>query len=484
MATDPAGPDFPHAGQLAQLFGALQAIERELGLLDRQVSGVNYWPLIRAVMLDNLSRRLGLLELPAMPLPRRAMRQLAPALTHRTHSPWPVPGRFDTVVAPFPRKHLRDGRRVDVIAERAISDTDLGRILVLEWGDAALVASGEPAAVVRSASYHRALAGLRAAPRLALLLGEVAAERAKLDGALWSAFGIGCPLSDAHIALRVAFFAQGRELARRFLRASGAGRLIFAGGHAVSGLVAAARDCGMTTVELQHGAITRLHPVYHFDGRPRVPYAPDVLLTFGSFWQTAADLPAGTRTAVVGSANVSRMRAGQGARAPGTVLVVSQRTIGPRLFADAVAIAREAPQWRFIFLAHPGETASDYRAVLAAAGGKLDNLRIAAPGEGIYDLIGSSEVQLGVYSTGLFEGMALGLRTIVMAYPGAEHMLPAIEAGDAVLARDSAEAASLLAVAPRCASPSKYYAEPVASIAATLADLRGAARRQPAPVEA
>jgi hypothetical protein len=455
-------------GPLELAFSAFQSIEHDLNLLSRRIAGVSYWPIIRPIVFDGMCRGLGLLDLPTVGSLGRVARIMAPAVTHQACAPGPIGCGCDTVVVPFPRKHLREGRRVDVITAPALADDGLGRILLLDWdADATAVPRGS-VHIVRSASYHRALAALQAVPRIAPLLPEAATERRRIDAAFRAALGFGCPLSTARLAVRVAVFAQGRELARRFLRASGARRLLFAGWHAPCGLVAAARDCGLVTVEFQHGAITPLHPAYHFEGRPSVANAPDALLTFGPAWEAAAALPAETATAVMGSENIASLRR-RTHRVARNVLIISQRTVGARLFADVASVAVLAPQWCFTFLAHPGEDARRYQSLRNRA---PDNLRLASPGEGIYDLIRTADVQIGVYSTGLFEGMALGLRTIVMAYPGVEHIASLVAHGDVAVADDAAAVVAMLGCAPRCRDPARYYAEPVRSIAAAIAGLQ------------
>jgi len=73
-------------------------------------------------------------------------------------------------------------------------------------------------------------------------------------------------------------------------------------------------------------------------------------------------------------------------------------------------------------------------------------------------------VQIGVYSTSLFEGMALGARTILVDLPGIESMTGVLEAGEASLARNGAEIAAALGVAPMVVDTSRYYAPPVKSV--------------------
>lgn len=70
------------------------------------------------------------------------------------------------------------------------------------------------------------------------------------------------------------------------------------------------------------------------------------------------------------------------------------------------------------------------------------------------DLLATATYQVGVSTTALFEGMALGCRTAVADLPGHEYLDPAIAKGHALLMRDPEE----LRQAPLCDDPSSYYA--------------------------
>jgi hypothetical protein len=266
----------------------------------------------------------------------------------------------------------------------------------------------------------------------------------------------------------LAYFDEGRILGRQLLRPLGARRLVFAGTHGPSGLVAAAQDLGMATIELQHGLITRYHPAYHFAGRPHVPHAPDRLLMFGAFWETAADLPANVRTTVIGSEDIHRARAMPVERIDGRVVVLSQGTVGRRLLDTAVSLARCAPSCDVVFRPHPQQALGDDIYGAAARLGVPENFRIAGDHEDLYALLASASVQVGVYSTSLVEGMVLGARTIVLTAPGWEHFEDVVRDGDAALADTAENIAAMQASAPRARQTDRYYAPPVPSIARLL----------------
>jgi len=199
-----------------------------------------------------------------------------------------------------------------------------------------------------------------------------------------------------------------------------------------------------------------------------VPYAPDRLLLFGPYWEKTAELPVNTRASVIGSSYLDDYKAAGIAKTARLAVVISQGVIGPALFDAVAAIAGRAPQWQFCFRAHPGESTAAYTERLAQRAGRPANMTVSPPSEDFSALLRRADVQIGVFSTGLFEGMGFGTRTILLPLPGIEYMDEVLDRGEAVLARDAREIPALLETAPTCRDPAKYYSAPVPSITAAL----------------
>jgi len=57
----------------------------------------------------------------------------------------------------------------------------------------------------------------------------------------------------------------------------------------------------------------------------------------------------------------------------------------------------------------------------------------------LYELLGESAIQIGVYSTALYEGLALGCRTYLVELSGYRYMEPLVEKGLCELVKDPSE---------------------------------------------
>ncbi|MEV0291638.1 hypothetical protein AB0H36_46560 [Kribbella sp. NPDC050820] len=206
-------------------------------------------------------------------------------------------------------------------------------------------------------------------------------------------------------------------------------------------IVGAARDLGIRVVELQHGAISPFHLGYSYPGRPVVADQPDELWCFGSYWTDIADLPAGMRTSVIGASYLPETTA----KEPTLAVFLSQGTIGAELLHVAESVAKEHPSLNVVFRPHPSERAADYTIP--------DGVRLSTEGSTL-ELLAAATYQVGVSTTALFEGMALGCRTAVANLPGHEYLERPISSGHALLMTKPAQLTS----APLCPTPETYYA--------------------------
>src|SRR5262249_1193882 len=157
--------------------------------------------------------------------------------------------------------------------------------------------------------------------------------------------------------------------------------------------------------------ISRQNLGYHFplpDCRKQL--FADHLFVFGDFWRSAASYPIPQeRIWTVGYPYLEqRRRAVTDVARASRVLFLSQPGIGAAPWRLAVATARH-PQRRgdVVYKLHPGERATwreDYPWLLDAPLRVIDG---ETPH--LYELFAASTMQVGVYSTALYEGLTFGL---------------------------------------------------------------------------
>jgi len=202
-------------------------------------------------------------------------------------------------------------------------------------------------------------------------------------------------------------------------------------------LVNACRELNIPTVELQHGVISRYHVGYEFaETHPKRSF-PDYLFTFGEYWKKAAlfPIPEDKMFSVGYPYLEEKIASMQACRKNRQVLFVSQGTIGKRLGEFAVRFAEMNPDVKVVFKLHPVEF-SRWRnqnpgLLDAHERGLLEVIDTKTPS--LYSLFCESLVQVGVYSTALFEGIRFGCLTYLLNLPGIEYMDDFIASGFGVV---------------------------------------------------
>jgi hypothetical protein len=202
-----------------------------------------------------------------------------------------------------------------------------------------------------------------------------------------------------------------------------------------------ARQRNIVIAELQHGTVSVEHIAYNHGTPGRVPASPDYFLSFGEFWSKMVQglhLPPSQMPAVGFSWLENRMASLSSPTRGKNLLVLSQRSIGVELSKLAVEAAKQLQPhgWRVIYRLHSGEVA-DWRERLPW----LDTaqVEVCTGATDLYRRFGEAAVQLGVYSTALFEGVAFALPTLIARLPGAEGMSPLVDLGGARFVADAGE---------------------------------------------
>lgn len=188
------------------------------------------------------------------------------------------------------------------------------------------------------------------------------------------------------------------------------------------------RRKNIPTIEIQHGTISPFHIGYSYPGNSTKQAFPDYLLTFGRFWEETVNLPIDkSRIFTFGYPYLDEQLATTAKIAKKKQLVLlSQSSLGNSLVAFALKLLNHLPSdWECIYKLHPGEVhdwQNEYPE-LAASGIQV----ITREPPSLYELLAESQIQVGVYSTAIFEGLALGCRTYLVNLPGHEHMQPLID---------------------------------------------------------
>lgn len=191
-------------------------------------------------------------------------------------------------------------------------------------------------------------------------------------------------------------------------------------------IIAAAQKNNIRVIEFQHGVMGQQHLGYHFPNWGKVPYFPDEIMLFGSFWKDITQLPQNTITTINGYPYLNKK---MGSIDPSikekkeSIIFISQGTIGKSLTTIANELAQQLPEYNIIYKLHPGEFGrwkKDYPQL--AEFNQLANTKVVENDMDLYQLFSTAKFLVGVGSTAIYEGIAFGIYPMVVKLPGHENM--------------------------------------------------------------
>jgi hypothetical protein len=322
---------------------------------------------------------------------------------------------------------------------------------------------------------------------------EAGAIAAAIQPHLAAAFP-AAPLSGAWVANRLGLFHWQRQLYGRVLDRVRPGFILLADPceHA---LVAAARERGILSFELQHGFIDPYHSAYSWTQyaeryRGQLPIADRLLLqgehwraqvTHHGFWSDAVR--------VVGSPRIDGYRGRRAAAprgaAPTLVVTTQGLAAGPLIafFSDFLRASGPAPL-ELVFKLHPMYDPDP--AQFLRAFGHDARVRVVGGNEdpSTFELLARADWHLSISSTCHYEAVGLGVPTIILPFESHEFVRPLAEAGHAEIASDGAALARRIAASERSEVPpeaiDRYFKrDAVANICAVLEEAGIALPRNP-----
>ncbi|MEZ5104224.1 MAG: hypothetical protein R2757_07000 [Draconibacterium sp.] len=197
-------------------------------------------------------------------------------------------------------------------------------------------------------------------------------------------------------------------------------------------LVAAAKNCNVESIELQHGTIDRFHMGYSYPKHQEIDYFPDKMYVFGQYWKDHIRLPLKDENIIIKGFpyfNAISKKYFQQNKTKNQIAILSQGTIGLRISELFTKSANLFKSYTVKYKLHPGEYArweSDYQDLVNI--GKYSNVEIIDNNEtNLYEYLSKSEYVVGVYSTAVYEALAFGCKVILLDLPGVEYMSELIQ---------------------------------------------------------
>jgi len=191
-------------------------------------------------------------------------------------------------------------------------------------------------------------------------------------------------------------------------------------------IVYASKELSISTFEVQHGCIGGLHLGYHYpdSSANSVGIFPDFLLLFGEYWKEVAKYPVSKdQMKLIGFDYFKNAKNRvKDTKRRKQIVFISQQVISERLLKVAIETAINLPDFKILFKLHPKQYHEWSTRSLEELNKFPENLIVLSNSVDLYQLLSESELQVGVFSTAIYEGIGLGLKTVVVKLPGWEIM--------------------------------------------------------------
>lgn len=185
-------------------------------------------------------------------------------------------------------------------------------------------------------------------------------------------------------------------------------------------ILSAAKDYNIKIIELQHGVISNNAVGYHFHENQNVPYFPNEIYLFSKFWINSANFPIpSSNLKVFGfpyfEQIIKSLHIQNTEEISFDFLFISQPTIGIDLLTIAIELSKSHNSLRIGFKLHPRDELASYKNYFETFDNVVNNLTILEHNKyDSYNLVYNSKVIIGIYSTLLFEAIAMSKKTILL----------------------------------------------------------------------
>lgn len=199
-----------------------------------------------------------------------------------------------------------------------------------------------------------------------------------------------------------------------------------------------AKEMNILTYEFQHGTMGRYHIAYNYKKIRNHTCLPDKVYFYNEFWKNNTRLPIKEEDKIIyGNPYLEAMKKKYSKAIKKdnkkTILFLSQGTIGDKLsnFAIKLSADIDTEKYKIIYKLHPSEYfdwQKRYPNLISSSIKVIDNNK-----KHLYELFIMSDIQIGVSSTAIYEGLEFGLKTFILKVHGWEYMEDLISIGKAIL---------------------------------------------------
>ncbi len=191
-------------------------------------------------------------------------------------------------------------------------------------------------------------------------------------------------------------------------------------------MISAAKVLGIKTIELQHGVISKYHMGYSFPTDQNLLYYSDVFYSWGNFWNKSVANAFGEvqNNGFQYFRDMSKIYSN--AAKENKILIISQAALGGKIMNETLKLINKFSEFQILYKLHPEEYDMYKKYPSYSKLASYKNL-IFLEECNLYDIMSKSKIQIGVFSTALYEGIGLSCNTFLYNLNGVEYMQDLID---------------------------------------------------------
>lgn len=208
-------------------------------------------------------------------------------------------------------------------------------------------------------------------------------------------------------------------------------------------LIEVCKDLDIPVVELQHGTINHDHVGYNYPIGITKKTFPDFFFSFGDHWLKRVNLPISNNKNIlhIGYPYMDSIKEKYSTlKKENIILFLSQGTIGDELSKFAVEVSNSFKEYKVVYKLHPGEYNQWKKIYPWLVDTNIDVVDSDNPP--LYEIFSKSKIQVGVYSTALYEGLSFGLQTFIYRKKGWQTLTDLTEQNLAIEIKDVSDLVS------------------------------------------
>lgn len=252
------------------------------------------------------------------------------------------------------------------------------------------------------------------------------------------------------------YYLQEYERYRRMLRKISPKAVIFCDSGNRRAVIAAAKSLNIKTIDMQHSLVSGLNVLYNYPrgiNYDHVKTLPDCIFTYGPYWNEEFKLP--VKTVSVGWPFLeNKIRELDGTARSGEDIIIITGSYSKKEFIDMALKLSELLPDRTIYFKLRIEDYEGWRDRYPAELQARKNIKIIGDkGQSLHEYFPRCRYQVGINSTGIYEGMAFGLTTFIMKTGWYREMEKLYNNGHAFLVSSADEMAEKIKSNARARSP-------------------------------